>query len=47
MSTKNKKLIGDKPQKLKLWQSSTVLVFTRFINLNWNKPEEKNRFGEE
>ena len=27
--------------QFKLWQSSTTLVFTRPININWNKTEEK------
>ena len=47
MSTKNKKSNCDKNQKLKLWQSSTTLVFTRLINLNWNKSKEKTDFEEE
>ena len=41
MSTKNKKSNCDKNQKLKLWQSSTTLVFTRLINFNWNKIKKK------
>ena len=42
MATKNKKSNCDKNLKLKLWQSSTSLVFTRLINFNWNKTKEKN-----
>ena len=40
MLTKNKK-----NKKLKLWQISRALVFTRFINFNWNKTEERQILG--
>ena len=44
MSTKNKKSNSDKTLKFNLWQSLTTLVFTRPINLVWNKTEEKTDF---
>ena len=31
-------------QKLKLWQSKTTLLFTKLLNFNWNKTEEKTDF---